>query len=140
VFANDDVRSLSRQYFVANSFDGTLTSIVVVGAYPSGIESSMAIVGIGLGAALGLGTWGVWEIERAKPSRERKHLEAAMLTDLEDTQLTQDLRRAQIVHALVAAVGPVTGIALTFLSLAFAGIRMGLAEIVVATIRIFLSR
>ena len=73
VFRKDDVRSLSRRYFVANGFDGTLTTIgVVVGAYLSGIDDGMTVIAIGLGAAVGLGTsgvWSVWEIERAETSR-----------------------------------------------------------------------
>lgn len=117
VVRKDDVQSLSRRYFVANFFDGTLTSIgVVIGAYLGDIGDGMAVVGIGLGAAVGLGTsgvWSVWEIERAETSREQAQLEAAMLTDLEDTQLARDFRNEQIVLAFAAASGPVLAILLS---------------------------
>ena len=116
VFRKDDVRSLSRRYFVANGFDGTLTTIgVVVGAYLSGIDDGMTVIAIGLGAAVGLGTsgvWSVWEIERAETSRTQERLEAAMLTSLDDTLLTRDLRNEQIVLALAAATGPIIAILL----------------------------
>ena len=117
VLANDDVRALSRRYFIANGFDGTLTTIgVVVGAYLSGVEEGAAIIVIGLGAAIGLGTsgiWSVWEIERAETSRSQERLEAAMLVSLTDTRLTEDLRNEQIVLATAAAAGPIIAILLT---------------------------
>lgn len=114
VLKKDDVRSLARRYFVANGFDGTLTTIgVVVGAYLSGIGDGATVIAIGLGAAVGLGTsgvWSVWEIERAETSRTQEQLEAAMLHSLENTQLTRDLRNEQIVLALAAASGPVIAV------------------------------
>lgn len=138
VLRKDDVRSLSRRYFVANGFDGTLTSIgVVVGAYLSGVEDGLALIGIGLGAAVGLGTsgiWSVWEIERAETSREREHLERAMLTSLEDTQLTRDLRNEQTVHALAAASGPVIGVTVTLLPFLFEGVFLTMFQAVVTSI------
>ena len=117
VISKEDVRSLSRRYFVANGFDGTLTCIgVVVGAYLSGVTDGFAIIGIGLGAAVGLGVsgiWAVWEIERAETSMEQRELETAMLTDLSNTRITRELQTEQIVLALAAASGPVIGIFLT---------------------------
>ena len=126
VLRKDDVRALSRRYFVANGFDGSLTTIgVVVGAYLSGIADGAIVIGIGLGAAVGLGTsgvWSVWEIERAETSRERAHLEATMLTSLENTRLTRDLRNAQIVLALAAASGPVLSILIMLIPFLFVDI------------------
>lgn len=116
VFDKPDVQSLSRRYFVANGFDGTLTTIgVTVGAYLSGIEDGMSVIAIGLGAAVGLGTsgiWSIWEIERAETSRTQRELESAMLTSLEDTRLSRDLRYEQSVLALAAATGPVLAVVL----------------------------
>ena len=139
VFGKEDVRSLARRYFVANGFDGTLTSIgVVLGAYMGGnIDSGLAIIGIGLGAAIGLGTSGIWsvgEIERAETSRELLQLEAAMLTDLDDTQLTRDFRNEQIVLALAAATGPVIGIVVTLLPFLFEGMFLSLFQAVLLSI------
>lgn len=123
VVAKDDVRGLARRYFVANAFDGTLTTIgVVIGAYLGGIVDGLTIIGIGLGAAVGLGVsgvWSVWEIERAETSRERDQLESSMLTDLGGTQLTRDLRREQIILALAASSGPVLAVLLMLFPLLF---------------------
>lgn len=107
VLAKEDVRAISRRYFIANGFDGTLTSIgVVVGAYLSGIGDGVTAIMIGLGAAVGLGTsgvWSVWEIERAQAMAEQERIERAMLTELEDTRLQRENRAAQIVHATASA-------------------------------------
>ncbi|MFB6187096.1 MAG: hypothetical protein ABEI86_09555, partial [Halobacteriaceae archaeon] len=76
---DEDVRSISRRYFISNGFDGTLTAIgVIVGAYLSGIEAGITVFKIGIGAAVGLGTsgvWSVWEIERAEKRAEILKLE-----------------------------------------------------------------
>ncbi len=134
----DDVRSLSRRYFVANGFDGTLTSIgVVVGAYLSGVANGLAVVGIGLGAAVGLGTsgiWSVWEIERAEASLEQAELERSMLTSLDDTKLTRDLRNEQIVYSLAAASGPVIGVAVTLLPFLLEGVLFSMFQAVLVSI------
>ena len=138
VLEKDDVRALSRRYFVANGFDGTLTSIgVVIGAYLGGVTDGLTIVGIGLGAAVGLGTsgvWSVWEIERAETSRQRTELEDAMLTDLGDTQLSRDLRTAQVLHALASGTGPVLGVVLTLAPLALEGVVFSLFQAVLVSI------
>ena len=138
VLAKDDVRSLSRRYFVANGFDGTLTSIgVVVGAYLGGVADGLTIVGIGLGAAVGLGTsgiWSVWEIERAETGRERRELEDAMLISLADTRLARDHRHEQTVHALAAASGPTIGIAVTLTPLLLEGIVFTMFQAVLVSV------
>lgn len=114
VLAKEDVRAISRRYFIANGFDGTLTSIgVVVGAYLSGIGDGVTAIMIGLGAAVGLGTsgvWSVWEIERAQAMAEQERIERAMLTELEDTRLQRENRAAQIVHATASATAAMTPI------------------------------
>ena len=138
VLRKEDVRSLARRYFIANGFDGTLTSIgVVVGAYLSGVEDGLALIGIGLGAAVGLGTsgiWSVWEIERAETSREREQVESAMLISLEDTRLTRDLRSEQIVLALAAATGPVIGVTVSLLPFLLEGVLFTMFQAVVVSI------
>ncbi|MFB6105637.1 MAG: VIT1/CCC1 transporter family protein [Halobacteriaceae archaeon] len=114
VFRDEEVMSISRRYFVSNGFDGTLTSIgVTVGAYLSGIPHGGTVVKIGLGAAVGLGTsgvWSVWEIERAEKRAERKRIERAMLTDLEGTVVSRDLFAARLVNALASGLGPVLAV------------------------------
>ncbi|PCR88967.1 VIT1/CCC1 transporter family protein [Natrinema ejinorense] len=181
LLADEEVRSISRRYFISNGFDGTLTSIgVVVGAYLSGIADGLTVITIGLGAAVGLGTsgvWSVWEIERAEKQAELMALERAMLTDLEDTAVQQRRAGARKINAVASGIGPLIGILLplvpflaqgpvlsmleaTLLAIAVgvtvlfvfgaylgsiskqnwivAGIRMGLAGIVVAILNLFL--
>lgn len=114
LLGDEDVRSISRRYFVSNGFDGTLTCIgVVVGAVLSGIPDGITVVKIGLGAAVGLGTsavWSVWEIERAETKAEILRMERAMLVDLDDTRIEQDRRGARLVHATMSGLGPLIGI------------------------------
>ncbi|MFP8953430.1 VIT1/CCC1 transporter family protein [Natrialbaceae archaeon A-arb3/5] len=138
VIEKEDVRSISRRYFIANGFDGTLTSIgVVVGAYLSGIDDGVTAIAIGLGAAVGLGTsgvWSVWEIERAEALAERQRIEQAMLTELEDTRVQREHRAAQIVHAVASASGPLLAITLTLVPLALEGTVLSMFQAVLASI------
>ncbi|MFC3476902.1 VIT1/CCC1 transporter family protein [Halobacterium litoreum] len=114
VLRDDDVRSISRRYFVSNGFDGTLTSIgVVVGAYLSGVPDGTTVFKVGVGAAVGLatsGVWSVWEIERAETKLEVLRLEDAMLADLDDTRIEREKRGERVVHAVLSGLGPVVGV------------------------------
>ncbi|WP_174811705.1 VIT1/CCC1 transporter family protein [Salinadaptatus halalkaliphilus] len=140
VLEKEQVRSISRRYFIANGFDGTLTSIgVVVGAYLSGIGEGLTAVAIGLGAAVGLGTsgvWSVWEIERAEALADQQRLERAMLTDLKDTRVQRENRAAQIVHAIASATGPLLAIGLTLVPLTLEGIVFSMLQAVLASIAV----
>ncbi|QLG48131.1 VIT1/CCC1 transporter family protein [Natrinema halophilum] len=181
LLADEDVRSISRRYFISNGFDGTLTSIgVVVGAYLSGVTDGFTVFTIGLGAAVGLGTsgvWSVWEIERAEKQAELMRIERAMLTDLQDTTLRDRREGARKINAVASGIGPLIGIILPLLPFLargvlfspleativavgigvvvlftfgaylgsiskqnwiVAGVRMGLAGIVVAVLNLFL--
>jgi predicted membrane protein (TIGR00267 family) len=110
----EDVRSISRRYFVSNGFDGTLTSIgVVVGAVLSGVPDGVTVVKIGAGAAIGLstsGVWSVWEIERAEKRAELLRVERAMLTDLSETRLQRRRTGARVINALMSGLGPLIGV------------------------------
>ena len=121
----EDVRSISRRYFISNGFDGTLTSVgVAVGAVLSGVPDGPTVFKIGVGAAVGLGTsgvWSVWEIERAEKRAEIKHMERAMLTDLDDTQLMRRKEGARLVNAVASGIGPIIGVVLPMLPFLFAG-------------------
>ncbi|MCU4743173.1 VIT1/CCC1 transporter family protein [Halobacteria archaeon AArc-m2/3/4] len=140
VIGKGDVRSISRRYFIANGFDGTLTSIgVVVGAYLSGIDDGLTAITIGLGAAIGLGTsgvWSVWEIERAEAMAQRQELERAMLTELEETRVQREHRAAQIVHAVASATGPILAIVFTLAPLALEGVVFTMLQAVLASITV----
>ncbi|MDS0301043.1 VIT1/CCC1 transporter family protein [Halogeometricum sp. S1BR25-6] len=110
----DDVRSISRRYFISNGFDGALTSVgVAVGSYLSGVPDGLTVFKIGMGAAIGLGTsgvWSVWEIERAEKRAELKRIEHAMLTDLDETRIQRQKAGARQVNALMSGIGPVIGV------------------------------
>ena len=138
VLAKPEVQSLSRRYFIANSFDGVLTSLgVTIGAYHGGVTEGLTIVGIGSGAAVGLGTsgiWSVWEIERAETGRERHELEATMLTSLEGTRYDRELRSEQLVLALAAAAGPVLSIFVTLLPFLLEGTVLTMLQAVLGSV------
>lgn len=117
---HEDVRSISRRYFISNGFDGALTSVgVTVGAYLSGIADGLTVFSIGIGAAIGLGTsgvWSVWEIERAEKQAELARVERAMLTNLDETRIQRQKEQSWLV----------------------AGARMGLAGVLVALLNLLL--
>jgi len=124
--------SIARRYFISNGFDGTLTSIgIAVGSYLSGVPSGITIVKIGLGAAVGLGTsgvWSVWEIERAETRIEREGVEQAMLKRLGDTKLAREQRRARRFHAVMSGLGPIIGIVVPISAFLLAGSVLTLFE------------
>ena len=133
---DEDVKSISRRYFVSNGFDGTLTCVgVIVGAVLSGIPDGMTVVKIGLGAAVGLGTsavWSVWEIERAETRAEIMRMERAMLIDLDDTRIERSARGARVVHATASGLGPLIGILVPLVPFLFEGTALSMAEAGVA--------
>ncbi len=112
----DDVRSISRRYFISNGFDGTLTSVgIAIGSFLSGVPDGITVFKIGVGAAIGLGTsgvWSVWEIERAEKRAERRQIERAMLTELDDTRMHREQEGARIINATLSGFGPLIGILL----------------------------
>ena len=177
----DMIGPIARRYFVSNGFDGALTGVgVTVGAYLSGIDDGVTVISLGLGAAVGLctsGVWSVWEIERAEMRAELQETEDAMLADLSDTRVEREKTSNQVVNALMSGLGPLLGLVIpllpflldgtvftllqaTLASVAMAvgilfafgaymasisrqrwyvaGIRMGLAGIVVAVLNVFL--
>ena len=177
----DMIGPIARRYFVSNGFDGALTGVgVTVGAYLSGIDDGLTVISLGLGAAVGLttsGVWSVWEIERAEMRAEIQETEDAMLTDLSDTQVEREKMSNQVVNALMSGLGPLLGLVVPLTPFLFegalltlfqatlvsvgiavavlfafgaymasisrqrwyiAGIRMGLAGVVVAVLNVFL--
>jgi predicted membrane protein (TIGR00267 family) len=109
-----EVGPISRRYLISNGFDGTLTSIgLVLGATLSGVTDGLTVVKIGLGAAVGLstsGVWSVWEIERAEKLIEIHDLERAMLVDLDDTRIEHASQRTRVINAVMSGLGPVVGV------------------------------
>ncbi|WP_435346724.1 VIT1/CCC1 transporter family protein [Haloarchaeobius sp. HRN-SO-5] len=132
LLAKEDVRAISRRYFISNGFDGTLTSIgIVVGSVLSGVPDGLTVVKIGLGAAVGLGTsavWSVWEIERAETRAEILRIERAMLTDLDDTRIQREQAGARLLHAIMSGLGPLIGILVPLVPFLFEGTTLTMAE------------
>lgn len=117
LLGDEDVRSISRRYFISNGFDGTLTSVgIAMGSFLSGVPDGLTVFKIGMGAAIGLGTsgvWSVWEIERAEKRAEIKDLESKLLTDLEDTRLVDRKRSGRVINTFMSGLGPVLAVLLT---------------------------
>lgn len=113
---DEEVRSISRRYFLSNGFDGTLTATgIAVGSYLSGVGSGLTVFKVGVGAAIGLatsGVWSVWEIERAEKMAELREKEDAMLEDLEDTKLREKQVKARKINAAMSGLGPILGVLL----------------------------
>ncbi|MFB6170246.1 MAG: VIT1/CCC1 transporter family protein [Haloarculaceae archaeon] len=132
LLGREDVRSISRRYFISNGFDGTLTCIgIVVGALVSGIPDGATVIKIGLGAAVGLGTsavWSVWEIERAETRAEIRRMERAMLTDLDDTRIQRQQSGARVLHATMSGLGPMVGILVPLVPFLFEGVVLTMAQ------------
>jgi predicted membrane protein (TIGR00267 family) len=112
----EEVRSISRRYFISNGFDGTLTSIgITVGSYLSGVSTGLTVFKVALGASVGLatsGVWSVWEIERAEKKAELHELEDEMLDDLEDTRIQERKNQGIAVNSVMSGLGPILGIIL----------------------------
>jgi predicted membrane protein (TIGR00267 family) len=134
----EDVRSISRRYFISNGFDGALTGVgIAVGAYLSGVPDGLTVFKIGIGAAIGLstsGVWSVWEIERAEKRAELKRLERAMLTDLDETRVQRQKTGARQVNALMSGLGPVIGIVLPMLPFLVEGSVLSMRDAVLASV------
>jgi len=130
--SREEVRSISRRYFISNGFDGTLTSVgIAMGSYLSGVPDGVTVVKIGVGAAVGLGTsgiWSVWEIERAEKRAEIHDLERAMMTDLDDTSIQRRKYEGRIVNAMMSGLGPLIGILVPMLPYLFEGVLFSIAE------------
>lgn len=130
LLGREDVRSISRRYFISNGFDGTLTCVgIMVGAVLSGIPDGTTVIQIGLGAAVGLGTsavWSVWEIERAETSAELRRIEHAMLTDLGETRVQQEQQGARLIHATASGLGPLIGVLVPLTPFLFEGVAISM--------------
>ncbi|MFB6208300.1 MAG: VIT1/CCC1 transporter family protein [Candidatus Nanohaloarchaea archaeon] len=124
-FQKEEVRSISRRYFISNGFDGTLTSVgITVGSLLSGVPSGITVFKVAVGAAIGLatsGVWSVWEIERAEKLAELQELEKAMQTELEGTKLHTSKETARKINSVMSGIGPLIGILLPVTPFLFEG-------------------
>ncbi|ELZ94265.1 Integral membrane protein superfamily [Haloferax mucosum ATCC BAA-1512] len=138
---NEQVRAISRRYFVSNGFDGALTCIgLVIGAFLTGITDGMTVVEIGVGAAVGLttsGVWSVWEIERAEKRAELARIEDAMLADLDGTAVERQKVAARGINAAASGLGPLVGIVIPLLP--FLAVGPGLSMTTATLTSVFLG-
>ncbi len=131
-FGDEEVMSISRRYFIGNGFDGTMTSIgIAVSSYLSGVPDGATVLMIVAGAAVGLGTsgvWSVWEIERAEKQAEVARIEGKMLEPLDDTEVFERKQAGRRVNALMSGLGPSIGILVPSIPFAFEGIYLTMFE------------
>lgn len=139
----EEVRSISRRYFISNGFDGTLTATgITVGSYLSGVDSGMTVFMVGIGATVGLATsglWSVWEIERAEKLADLHDTEQQLLHGLEDSEVMERKNQGRVVNAFMSGLGPIMamlliispflleGGALTMLQATAASVAVGVA-------------
>ncbi|MDY6774720.1 MAG: VIT1/CCC1 transporter family protein [Halobacteria archaeon] len=140
---DEEARSISRRYFISNGFDGALTSVgITVGSYLSGVPDGLTVVKVGVGAAVGLstsGVWSVWEIERAEKLAELQRLERSMMKDLKGTSIYTEKKRVRIVNSVMSGLGPVVGILLPVLVFAFEGIYLTMLEATLISVAVAVS-
>ncbi len=134
----EEVRSISRRYFISNGFDGTLTAIgIAVGSYLSGVAAGITVVKIGIGATIGLatsGVWSVWEIERAEKLADLHRVESAMLEDLSDTELQARKAVARKVNAVMSGIGPILAMLLTIAPFLAEGALLTMRQATIASV------
>lgn len=133
-------RGIIRRYFVVNGFDGALTMLgLISGFIISGPVELRVVIGACLGAAIALGVSGLssaYISEVAERRRALTELEAAMVTDLQDSAQGQAARWIPILIALVNGASPLLLSLLIILPLwlAKAGISLPLPPLVAAII------
>lgn len=139
----EEVRSISRRYFISNGFDGTLTSVgITAGSFLSGVPDGLTVFKVGIGAAVGLATsglWSVWEIERAEKLAELKELEDAMQKNLKQTALYQQKKDARVINSLMSGTGPVIGIVLPILPFLLEGVYISMLQATIISVAIAVS-
>jgi len=124
-----------RRYFVMNGFDGALTTLgIILGVYfVNQLDAKLIIsAGIGAGFAMGVsGAWGAFMAERAERMRNKKDLEKALFTQLDNSVITRASNTAIVVVSIVDALSSVLTTVLClipfFLSL------FGIIDIIMAT-------
>ncbi len=137
-----------RRYFVVNGFDGALTMLgLILGFLVSAAADLTVIISACLGAAIALGVSGVssaYVSELAERRRALSKLEAAMVTDLQDSAHGEAARWVPMLVALVSGAAPM-GISLLIIAplwLANNGVALPLpplyAAIIIALFMIFL--
>jgi predicted membrane protein (TIGR00267 family) len=139
---------IARRYFVVNGFDGALTMLGLILGFLVTTPTELAvIISACLGAAIALGMSGIssaYVSEAAERRRALAKLEAAMMTDLQESAHGEAARWVPLLIALVNGSAPliISLIILIPLWLSNAGILLPLsplhAAIIIALLLIFL--
>ena len=148
-------QGIARRYAIVNGFDGALTMLGLLSGFLLGEEvTSRTVIGACVGAAVALGVSGVTSAylsEAAERRRSLAELEAAMVTDLSDSDPGRAARLLPWVVALVNGGSPLllsciiisplwlaeAGIALPFDALPVA---IGVALACIFTLGLFLGQ
>ena len=146
---------IARRYFVVNGFDGALTMLgLILGFLFSAPTELPVIISVCLGAAIALGMSGVssaYVSEAAERRRALAELEAAMVTDLQQSAHGEAARSVPLLIALVNGAAPlfISLIILIPLWLSNAGMVMpfsplhaaiGIALLLIFLLGVFLGR
>jgi len=101
---------IARRYFIKNGFDGSMTVLgIVIGSWIVGVTEPEIIVTAGLGACLAMGVsglFGAYMTEKAERKRHLKTVEAAMLTDLSNSILSDASDFVSVYAAFIDGASP----------------------------------
>ncbi len=101
---------IARRYFIKNGFDGSMTALgIIVGSWIVGVAEPEIIVTAGFGACLAMGVsglFGAYMTEKAERKRHLKTVEAAMLTDLSDSILSDASDFVSVYAAFIDGASP----------------------------------
>jgi predicted membrane protein (TIGR00267 family) len=102
---------IARRYFIKNGFDGSMTVLgIIVGSWIVGVAEPEIIVTAGLGACLAMGVsglFGAYMTEKAERKKHLKTVEAAMLTDLSNSVLSDASDFVSLYAAFIDGASPV---------------------------------
>ena len=106
-----ELDKIARRYFVINAFDGSMTMLgIVSGIFISDITDYRVIIGSGLGACIAMGVsgaFGAYMAEKAERTKDLRELENAMLTNLENSIISEASQFAAIFIAVIDGISPV---------------------------------
>jgi predicted membrane protein (TIGR00267 family) len=118
------VASISRRYFVINSFDGAMTMLgILLGASATGPVDPKFVIGAGLGASFAMGVSGLsgaYLTEQAERARRLRGLKRAMLSDLRRSIHVKAASVASVWAALVDGFSPAIAAAVPMMPYALA--------------------
>jgi predicted membrane protein (TIGR00267 family) len=101
---------IARRYFIKNGFDGSMTVLgIIVGSWIVGVAEPEIIVTAGLGACLAMGVsglFGAYMTEKAERKKHLKTVEAAMLTDLSNSILSDASDFVSLYAAFIDGASP----------------------------------